>query len=286
MIIIDSNCIGYQALYSLGDLSNGARPTGVLYGFMFEVLKLGKRFNGNKFMFCWDSRNSYRSRIYPEYKQNRKAIPPEEIIARRMAKEQFQLLKTELLHQLGFGCVFFQAGYEADDLIAYLCKSLVNESKIIVTTDKDLYQLLDPITVIYNPRLKNVLTDRWFKTTYGITPDQWVEAKAISGCESDSVKGVKGVADPAHSVNSKALSYLRNELKTGTIFKRIVESKGVIERNRTLIKLPFDGLKPISLELSEDDFSKDAIIEVFDRYRFQSLLDQMDDWMQYVCLMK
>lgn len=284
MIIVDSNCIGYQALYSLGDLSNGARPTGVLYGFMLEVLKIGKRFNGNKFMFCWDSRNSYRSQIYPEYKQNRKAIPPEEITARHIAKVQFQLLKTELLHQLGFGCVFFQAGYEADDLIAYLCKQLVNESKIIVTTDKDLYQLLDPITVIYNPRLKNVLTDRWFKTTYGITPEQWVEAKAIGGCDSDNIKGVKGLADPAHSIKSKALAYLKIELKTGTISKRIVESKEVIDRNRTLIKLPFNGLMPINLELGEDNFSKDSIIEIFDRYRFQSLLDQMNDWMQYVCL--
>src|SRR3990167_5779831 len=142
-LVIDSNFLCYRALFTMGELSADEARTGVIFGFLLEVLKLAKKFNTNKFFFCWDSRKSKRRRIYPDYKQRGKEKTPDEIVLIKEAYQQFTILRTEILLAMGFRNNFIQAGLESDDLMA--CLSLIpkNRPMTIVSPDEDLLQMLD-----------------------------------------------------------------------------------------------------------------------------------------------
>ena len=82
----------------------------------------------------------------------------------------------------------------------------------------------------------------------------WVKAKAIGGCDSDNVKGIYGVADPAKSNSSKAVEYIKGTLTKGKIYDKIVSEEGqnTIMRNMSLVFLPYQGGHRINLDVKED----------------------------------
>jgi hypothetical protein len=102
-------------------------------------------------------------------------------------------------------------------------------------------------------------------------------AKAIGGCDSDCVCGIKGVADPGKSPSSKALSYLRGELLRGNVFDRIENSSKVISENLKLVSLPFKNYS-FKFDFQENQLSRKKFIKVFDRYKFLSFIKNIDRW--------
>ena len=118
-LIIDSNNLAYIACHAFGeDLSHEEEQTGVMWGFFNQVWHLAKQFKTHKFLFAWDSRQSYRRQEFPAYKAGRHTESEPGIIASNDAiYGQFVKLRTELLHQFGFRNVFHCVGIEADDII-------------------------------------------------------------------------------------------------------------------------------------------------------------------------
>lgn len=279
-ILVDANNLCHIAYYSTGDLSLKEIPTGVIFGFMQQLLSVLKKF-GNNITFCWDSKKSHRKRIYPEYKGNRKKNKTElDLTKLTKAYEQFDLIRTEIIPSLGFVNNFRQTGFEADDLIAYLCNRHKSDKKIIVSSDKDLYQLLyrneyNLFTMIYDTRKKETFTKEMFEKKYGIKPSQWAEAKAIFGDSSDNIKGVKGVGEIT------AIRYLKGNLKeNANVFKKIQNSKDIIERNLKLVKLPFD--KKIQLSgVYTNKFNRVKLFNIFNKYGFDSFLTKysFNEWL-------
>ena len=285
-LIIDCHNVGYSSFYTFGELSYQEKKTGVIFGFLRQIFNLAKKFETNKFIFCWDSRKSYRKLIYPEYKESRynKELTKEELRDLKLAREQFTTLRKDILPRMGFNNNFMQVGYEADDLMAKLALDINNVHwTTLVTSDKDLYQMLYECS-IYNLSTKKEIDWKWFTDKYGIVCYEWSDVKAIGGCDSDGVKGIKGAADPTKSESSKALSYFKQELTSGVIFDKIQskEGKRIIKRNKRLIKLPFEGKIPIKLELQEDNFNKNSFIDVFVDYDMQSFLkkEALDEWIK------
>ena len=66
-ILVDGDNLGWISHYSQGELSVNDLYTGVIFGFLRQVFSLADRFETNQFVFCWDSRQSFRKKIYPEY---------------------------------------------------------------------------------------------------------------------------------------------------------------------------------------------------------------------------
>ncbi len=180
-------------------------------------------------------------------------------------RTQINLLRTKHLPELGYRNVFAAEGYEADDVIASVCKHLPEgERAVIVSTDKDMYQLLSSQVTIWNPVRKCILTVAWLKQTYLCTPKQWIEVKAIAGCGTDEVEGIKGVGDKT------AVKYLNGllapHLKT---FQDIEANLDLIQRNRKLVKLPYPGT-PI-FEVREDELDPAKWTEFADSLGMKSL---------------
>jgi len=268
-IVIDCSGLVFKSIFTLGDtLSYDDEQTGVIYGFLRQIFAVADRFESNRIVFCWDSLKSKRKMIYPEYKANRKKEEktPEEKETLRCLFKQVDKLRMEILPQLGFKNSFVKTALEADDVIA----AVVNKYKgnIVVSGDKDLYQLLDCCDISSDG--KKIFTKNDYDETYGISCAQWAEAKAIAGCNSDNVIGVKGVADPAKSLKSKVFTYLKGDLKKGKVLDKIIENKEITIQNRKLVSLPFEE---IDIELKDDEyFYVSDWVDVFDKLGFNSFL--------------
>lgn len=271
-IIIDSNYIGHRARHSRGGLSYESKGTGVVFGFLSDLLTFHAMFQHSDFVFCWDSRKSIRKHRYPWYKL-RPAISDEDKEALQDAIRQFDLLREEILPTLGFNNILLKTGYESDDIFAHLVKKWEGPF-VIVTADGDILQLLNHCR-IYNPNSNKMITASRFKHDYGLLPSQWVRVKAIGGCESDKIPGVPRVAEKT------AIKYLKGELKSTTkAFKDITseEGKAIEARNRWLVELPLEDFD--IPDKVENTFSMDGFFEVCTKYGLDSFLelDTLSRW--------
>jgi len=248
-IIIDSNCIGSMALFTMSDLRFNELPTAVTYGFLRQLQTIFTELHSRNFIFTWDSRVSNRKEIFPEYKLKRK----EDRTARErdiweLAYNQFNQLRTKYLPRMGFTNQFIAKGLEADDILAKVAKDYSNS--IIVTTDNDLLQCLG-YADIWSPRKGILITKETFEAEWGIHPDDWGRVKAIAGCNSDCVPGIQGVGEKT------AVKYLLKKLKVDSKkYKSIVSPLGqeIIARNKPLVILPFKDTPTFSLRANKYNF--------------------------------
>ena len=273
MILIDANNLCHISYHSTGELSNDDIPSGVMFGFLRNVLSIATALGSSNLIFCWDSRKSYRKLVYKKYKSDRNKkydnMSEEEKENRKWLVVQMQSLYEYILPELGFRNNFKATGFEADDLIAKIIERS-RADNVIVSTDKDFYQLISDAVLIFNPITKKTITEAKFKKEYKIDVKEWITYKALIGDKSDSIEGIKDIGD------KRAVSYLTSERCSKKIIAKIEskESKRLIERNESLIKIPFDSkhLKPPMIR--KNKFHRRSFIDVFDRLRFISFLKE------------
>lgn len=266
LIIVDSNYICYVNKFALSTgLTYRGQRTEIVYGFIKNMLEYAEKFGTGRFVFCWDSKESNRKDVFPEYKGNRTSDKDEDTQAGdELAFRQFNLLKRRVLSDLGFNNIFHQKGYESDDLIASLVldRRLKKYSKIVISNDKDLYQLLDHCSMFSR---KGTMTRELFMREYKIGPDRWAEVKTLSGCTTDNVPGIIGVGD------QKAIKYLKGELNKGKIYDLIrTRDPDNASLTRYLVELPLPGTMDCILE--KDNFSLHSFEKVCQHFGFESLL--------------
>lgn len=281
-LILDANNLCYAALFSTGELSYNNKNTGIIFGFLKRLFSLVKDYRPEQVIIAWDSRRSYRRKVYPEYKAHRRDKSAEDQAVLELAYQQFNEIRESVLPRMGFGNNHLLVGMEADDVIAWYTSRLPADY-LVVSTDQDLYQLLRKDhkyeTKIWNPKTGKEFSIKEFRLVYGIEPHQWVLAKAIGGCNSDNVKGIEGIGDPAKSPSSKAIKYIQGTLTEGKIYDRIVSEEGqaIINRNLNLVTLPYFHEDDCKLELKEDNFHSMDWLDVFDDYGFRSFSNDIDN---------
>lgn len=201
-VLIDGSGFIYRAFFALPKFtkSNG-EPVGAVFGFCSMLISLIFEHSSDVFIVVLDSgRNTFRSEFYNEYKKNREETPSE-------LKAQFQTLQDACS---AFGVpVVLKQGFEADDIIAsYADKLSKNGYKVeIVSSDKDLMQLISDKVSMYDP-LKSKLIDRdQVFEKYGVWPEEMIEFQALMGDTSDNIPGVPGIGP-------KTAAKLISEFKT------------------------------------------------------------------------
>ena len=186
ILILDVSHLAYRALYTTGDLSHEGVKTGVVFGLFRDIAHLSELLQSTRFVWAFDYGYGKRAALSRTYKQNRRKEQedPEKREAREVLREQIRWMRDELLPELGYQNVFYQEGYEADDVIARVCLDLPEgEQAIIVSRDEDLYQLLSHGRVtIWDSYKSRELDEDWFRRTYGIGVGQWRDVKALAGC--------------------------------------------------------------------------------------------------------
>ena len=273
-LIIDCNYVCHRAFHSVKNLSHNQRQVGVIFGFIKQIFALSEKFKSRDFIFCWDSRKSYRGLIYPDYKKNRQQLKEteEEQVDRNQAYDQFDELRTEILPYMGFKNIFHQTGYEGDDLIAFVSMRIPDQYTI-VTADEDLLQLIvrDRFCPVDFYNFKAITTYQNFTDTwYGLTPFDFAKIKAIAGCHSDNVAGITGIGE---TTAAKYLAGLR--IGPAAMKKIELEKDRFLKINLPLVSLPFQGRKPIKIDgIVDEDLCQEQFSALFGQYGFRSLLTE------------
>ena len=165
-------------------------------------------------------------------------------------------------------CQIYVEDAEADDAIGYICRYKMKEkNKIIISSDHDYYQLLNKLTIIYSPTLKDFVNDKYVIGKYGIHPENFALAKAIVGDNSDNIPGVPGagfktlVKEYGHLFSNAGFDsnrcqlFIENSAKMEyskkKIYKSIKENEDMIERNFKVINLDVDNLAHYQLNKIE-----------------------------------
>ena len=272
VLVIDGNALCYAAYYTSGHLSYHNQGTGIIYGFFAQLQHICRTQQAAHLVFCWDSRQSRRRRLFPGYKSNRAKTDPHLLAC----LSQFRELRKDILPRLGFANNFCFTGYEADDLIAQVCYHpgpAVGQEFVIVSGDQDLYQLLTPQVSIYKPAKKCLYTAADFRAEYGIEPRWWANVKAIAGCTSDTVPGIAGIGEV------RALAYIKMSPHERHPKIDTPEGRAIRQRNMPLVLLPFEGTPDVPLTWEEGP-SFAEWVSLCEQYNFASFLRRGEIWEQ------
>lgn len=196
IVLIDGHSILNRAFYGLPVLSNSKGvPTNAIYGFLNIMFKILEEEKPQYLTVAFDVHApTFRHQMYAEYKGTRKPMPEE-------LRTQVPLIK-EMLQAMGI-CVVEQAGYEADDILGTIAKKAEDQGMqaVIVSGDRDLLQLATKDIKIRIPKTKKTgteiedYTEEEVKATYGVTPREFIDVKALMGDSSDNVLGVPGIGE-------------------------------------------------------------------------------------------
>lgn len=130
---------------------------------------------------------------------------------------------------------------EGDDIVSYIVQNKHPEDKVvIVSSDKDLTQLISDTVVIYNPRTKGFITETNSSEVLGITHKNVVLEKMLCGDASDNIKGVKGIGQ---TTLIKLFPEIVNEkIDLETVIER---SKALLDERKVQKKKPLKTLENI-----------------------------------------
>lgn len=275
-LIIDGKYLAYRTKYTpTFKLSYESAQTGLYYGFLNTLRKLGKQFNPVNIVLMWDItplKLNKRKIQFSGYK-NRDDISkldPEELKEREIFADSYSRLMADLI-LLGFAS-YGLMGYEADDLIALWCNAHKKGTNIIITRDEDMFQCINENTKIYNIDDKIMKNLSWFEKTYKIPPGQWAKVKAIGGCKSDTIPGVSGVAE------STAIKYLIDPKGDNKKYDKIKQARTEIELYLKLTKLPHADLNRYKLKFNYTDLDMSAFVSFCQQNGFKQFLENINDF--------
>lgn len=258
LLVLDGNSIFNRAFYGIKLLTTKSGfYTNAIYGFLTMLNRLNDEIKPDAVAIAFDMKSpTFRHKTYKDYKANRKGMPKE-------LAEQFPILK-ELLSHMGYKIVE-KEGYEADDILGTLAFECENrgEKCIIATGDRDSLQLISKnvsvrITSTKFGKPEVILYDEEKITeTYGVTPNQLIDIKAIQGDTSDNIPGVAGIGEKgARELIEKfgSIEYIYEnidsiDIKDG-IRKKLIDSKD----NAFLSKYLGTIVKNVPIDLTLENY--------------------------------
>ncbi len=188
LLIIDGYGFVFRAYHVQPPLTSpDGLPVGAIYGLTSMLIKLLNDFKPERAVVVLDhGGKNFRHEIYPDYKANRPPVPEDLLL-------QLPLVK-EVALALNFKCISM-AGYEADDLIAAIAtkSSLSNQKAILISSDKDLMQLVDSNTTMYDPAKSKYIDKQVILEKFGVDASKVREVQALIGDKSDNIPGVSGI---------------------------------------------------------------------------------------------
>ncbi len=262
--------------------------TSAVWGITNFLLRLYENYHPEYIGWVHDRGVSFRSAQYPEYKATREKLGEEmQQDFDRSLERVCQILDAFHIPVIAIN------GYEADDVVATLAARAAHDGlqAVIVSGDKDFYQLISPGIALLNPGRggQAAVEEQWVDQTnaserLGVPPEQVVDFLALVGDTSDNIPGVKGVGDKT------ALQLLQTYGDLDTILARAPEIPGKRPReallanaenarlSRQLVTLRRDV--PVELDLEQLRVrppDTENLAELFTELEFRTLIPKLSD---------
>jgi DNA polymerase-1 len=200
LFLIDGPSLVYRAFYALPEsiaTSTGV-PTNAIFGFASMLVKIVTDYGVCPTIVAWDAGMSGRTELFSDYKAQRRSRPD-------LLKQQWPAMEP-LVDSFGYRNVKVE-GYEADDVIASLADRAcaANVPVMIVTGDRDVFQLIDPDGLVKVMATSRGITDtkiydrQAVLDRYGIPPELIPDFYGLKGDTSDNIPGVPGIGDKTAS---------------------------------------------------------------------------------------
>ena len=284
LVLIDGNSLINRAFYATPPLSTkDGTPTNAVYAFINMLIKIIGEIQPEHILVAFDRKEpTFRHGLFAEYKGTRKPMPED-------LRPQIDLLK-EVLDVMGIAR-YEVPTIEADDIIGSASKKFKKET-IIITGDKDSFQLVDETTSVYFTRKGiselEVYSNDNFKEKTGIAPMQIVDLKSMMGDSSDNIPGIAGVGEKTALNLVQTYGSLENlydnlnEIK-GKLKEKIETAKENAFLSKVLATIKTDVELPFTLDdltyqfpFSGKTREKFVSLELKNLIKKQSIFDESD----------
>ncbi|MCL2570499.1 MAG: DNA polymerase I [Firmicutes bacterium] len=283
LLVIDGNSLLNRAYYAFGtgsnELSHNGMPTNATYGFLNMLFRGLEDIRPTHLVVTFDVRGkTFRHEICSDYKATRKGMPDDLAVQLGDLKKLLEIMNIKILEKQGF---------EADDIIGTLAKRNL-ASAIILTADRDAFQLVDDKTELHLTKTGVTNTDIWtterVKAEMGVTPNQIIDIKALQGDKSDNIPGAAGIGEKTAMQLIQDFGNIENLYNSLATIKESTRQKLESSRDnvfKSKILATINTSVPIELRLN--DFALRFPLEkpVFDAFAergFKSLLKRKNIW--------
>lgn len=260
-ILIDISNLLFRCHYANRHLRYNNKPTGAIFGTLKTLLMLRKASPDAHLVAIFDSKGGSKRR----HKEVDEAIKEGIITEKQRYKgqrtrggEDYEAVIAQInqlwdfLPNTGIQAVRSE-GIEADDLIG----SYANDPSVawlIVSTDRDFYQLVRVNVAVYNGMKKFTVNQDFISEKYGITPEQLIDIGALAGDTSDNIPGVPGVGEKT------ALKLIREHQTIEGVFKAMEAKRDSNAKMRVVEKAILDNRKVALLSRSLKKIDTDLTI--------------------------
>ncbi len=279
LYLIDATAFCYRAFYAISGLSTSfGQPTNAIYGFLNILNKIIKEKKAEYVVACFDvSRDTFRAKKFAEYKIQRPPMPDE-------LGSQIPLIK-QIISAYGIK-ILEKQGYEADDIIATMASKAKEEGfrVTIVSSDKDILQLVDENTVVFNPYKDGGVTYDSAKVLerFGISAALIPDLIALMGDDVDNIPGVHGIGEKTAVELIKNSGSLK-ELLVGIDKVKKEKIRDALTKNIDIIKLSnelavLDRQLDVDYDLNDLKISQpdyDELFRLFKYLEFRKLLKDL-----------
>ena len=288
LYLIDGNSLAYRAFFALPDTisTSKGQPSNAIFGFASMLVKLFTEYGNNPTIVCWDRGTSGRKELDPRYKANRPSKPD-------LLREQWPHF-APIVESFGWHNVHVD-GFEADDVIASLAEIARTAPDpvpvVIVTGDRDSFQLIDPeghVTVMATAR--GITETKFYDyegviERYGIAPELIPDFYGLKGDSSDNIPGVPGIGDKT------AAALLQQFGSLETILSSVDQISGA-KRKENLTNFAADArlskelatiqrdvpleVDPLAIAAAESEPSRAKLREVFIEFELRDPLRRIE----------
>lgn len=293
LMVIDGTNNFYRSYIVDPSISTNGAPIGGVKGFFKTLQKLSREIKPDQIVVCWDGADGSRKRrsMVKTYKDGRKPIRLNRSNRNLNESEERdnkiwqQVRLMELLNETPVIQLVLDS-VEADDLISLVVQdnNYKGWHKIIVSSDKDFYQLCDDETIVHRPIQKETLNLPRVVEQFGIHPRNFALARAIAGDKSDNLPGVPGVGLSTIARRfpflSESRDYTLDDIveaceqveKPLKVHDGIVDSVDIIEQNYKMMQLYFPL---VSIQ------GKQKVRFTLDNFEFEFNKTEVDKMMTY-----
>ena len=285
LVLIDGHSILNRAFYGVPDLTNSkGLHTNAVYGFLNILFKILEEEKPDYLAVAFDVKApTFRHEMYAEYKGTRKPMADELREQVPVIKDVLRAMKVVILEQ---------AGLEADDILGTLAKRAEADGMdvALVSGDRDLLQIATERIKIRIPKTrmgKTEIQDYYAKdveAAYQVTPQQFIELKALMGDTADNIPGVPKIGEKTATSLMVEYGSIENiyahleEITKKSIRESLQENRNLADLSKALatIKTDCDFAFEYEEAKAEGYFTGEAY-QLFKELEFKNMLKYFEN---------